>query len=78
MLCFCSYVDAETRGIRVEGIRVISRGGTRLHEMMDKAERARNPGTTLFLFGVPNLWVRENSRMDRDRVRLLEETLARA
>ena len=57
---------------------MISRGGERLHEMMDEAERARNPSTTLFLFGVPDLWVRGDSRMDRERVRLLEETIAKA
>ena len=51
------------REIRVEDVRVISRG-ERLHEMMDDAERAIDPGTTLFLFGVPDLWVRGDSRMD--------------
>ena len=32
----------------------------------------------MFLFGVPDLWVRKNSRMDREKVRPLEETIARA
>ena len=66
------------RGIRVEDVRVVSRGGAKLHEMMDEAERARDPGTTLFLFGVPDLWVRRHGRMDRAKVRFLEETIARA
>ena len=58
-----------TRGIRAEDVRVVSRGGAKLHEMMDEAERARDPGTTLFLFGVPDLWVRGHGRMDRAKVR---------
>ena len=52
-------------------MRVVSRKGARLHEMMDEAERARDPGTTLFLFGVPDPWVREDSRIDGERIRLL-------
>ena len=66
------------RGIRVEDVRVISRGGAKLHKMMDDAERARGPDTTLLLFGVPDLWVRGDGRMDGGRVRPLEETTARA
>ena len=66
------------RGIRVEDVRVISREGARLHKMMDEAKRARGPGTTLLLFSVPDLWVRGDGRMDRGRVRPLEETTARA
>ena len=62
----------------MEDVRVVSRGGAKLHEMMDEAERARDPGTTLFLFGVPDLWVRGHGRMDRAKVRPLEETIARA
>ena len=46
--------------------------------MMDEAERARGPGTISFLVGVPDLWVRGDGRMDRGRVRPLEETTARA
>ena len=66
------------RGIRVEEVRVVSRGGATLQEMMNEAERARDPGTTLFLFGVPDLWVRGHGRMDREKVRPLEETMKRA
>ena len=66
------------RGIRVENVRVISGEGARLHKMIDKAERAREADTTLFLFGVLDLWVSGDSRMDRERVRPLEETMARA
>ena len=64
--------NSPARGIRVEDVRVISRGEARLHEMMDETERAREPGTTLFLFGVPDLWVRGDSRMDREIVRPLK------
>ena len=66
------------RGFRLEDVRVISRGGARLHEIMDEAERAKYPGTTLFMFGVPDIWVRGDSRMDSEGVRLLEKTIARA
>ena len=45
--------------------------------MMNEAERSRDPSTTLFLLGVPDLWVR-GERMDKERVRPLEETIARA
>ena len=41
--------------ILVQIVRVISRGGARLQELMDEAERARDPGTILFMFEVLDL-----------------------
>ena len=55
---------------------MISREGARLQELMNKAERARDPATTLFIFGMPYLWVRK-AKMTKDKVRSLEETIAR-
>ena len=47
--------NSPARGIQVEGVRVISRGGARLCELIDKAERATYPSTTLFMFGLSGL-----------------------
>ena len=41
--------------ILVQIVRVISRGGARLCELIDKAERATYPSTTLFMFGLSGL-----------------------
>ena len=54
--------------IRVRRLRVISRGGRGLREMMDEAERERQEGEiTIFMFGVPDLWDRGEPRIKGER-----------
>ena len=65
------------RGIRVEDMRVISRGGAKIHEVIYEAKKARRSGTTFFLLGVPDLWVKGHSRINREKVRPLKETIAK-
>ena len=45
---------------------------------MSEAERTRDLGTTLFIFGVLDRWVTEESRMARGKVKPLEKTMDRA
>ena len=48
--------NSMARGVRAEGVEVISRGGAKLGELMDDAER--DGRVTIFLFGVPDLFRR--------------------
>ena len=49
------------RGMEIEGVRVVARGGVTLKEMMREAEE--DEGTTIFLFGIPDICRRGEARM---------------
>jgi hypothetical protein len=69
------------RGLRIEGVEVISRGGAKLGELMDAAERERREGSalTIFIFGIPDLLRRgETQRWRREDREGLLRSIRRA
>ena len=71
--------NSMVRGMRIEGVRVISEPGLKLEEMMNRAERERRGTVTIFVFGVPDLMRRgERHRYDQEGKERLVETIKRA